>query len=948
MQTYIIGQRWISNAEPQLGLGTIIDYYDKRIEVVYPASEEKRLYTEENAPLIRVIFAVNDQIKTKENQEIQITAIDESAPLVTYTGLNADQQLVQLLETEISDHTTFSQPAERLFSGLFDANSWFELRYSALFHQQQLASSAYYGFTGARATLIPHQLYIASQVATRPHPRVLLADEVGLGKTIEAGLILHYQLIHHLVQRVLIVVPDALVHQWFVECIRRFNLKFSIFDNERCHLVCESQQVDNPFITEQLVLVPLSLFTTHPARLLQASGVDWDMLIVDEAHHLEWNETQPSEAYEAIELLSAQTKAVLLLTATPEQLGRTSHFARLRLLDPDRYHDMATFLEEERYFAPIAQAVEQLLAIKPLDLDFLRQLLTDLNENEQIPLLDQIETSAQANKTILNTLLDRHGTGRSLFRNTRQRIKGFPKRQLHAYPLTLPEQYQAFSEISILAHLQPEVVFRQVHDYQPHWWQIDPRFNWLLERLAYYLEEKMVLICAATQTAIDLEMALRTEKGIQASVFHEEMSLIERDRSAAWFSDPDGSRILLCSEIGSEGRNFQFAHHLILFDLPTNPELLEQRIGRLDRIGQTKQVDIHVPYFEQHPSEVMLHWFHQGLNSFETHSPAGFHVYQQLSPALHEAMEYPENSDILIQETQVLRDQINQNLEAGRDHLIELGSFREDKVTALIETIQDNENSDALRHFIHLLCRNYGIEIEDHSHHTWILKPSKQMLNNDFHALPEDGMTATSNRNKALNNENWQFLTWEHPFIQQSLEQVIDATEGRTTCSQLILTGIPEGLFLECLFVLDCLGGAGLQVERFLPPTLLRSVSNTQGQQLAKILPFDKLNQLLLPVKRKVAVEITQQMKPLIQKTLLQAQENIQNEAEGLKATAIQNATQYYQGEVCRLKQLQKQNPSIRSRDIQLLETHQNATEQILTQAKIRLDAVRVILCTKK
>ena len=85
-----------------------------------------------------------------------------------------------------------------------------------------------------------------------------------------------------------------------------------------------------------------------------------------------------------------------------------------------------------------------------------------------------------------------------------------------------------------------------------------------------------------------LQSALLDVLKVDSALFHEDLSLIQRDRNAAYFADQEGAQILLCSEIGSEGRNFQFAHHLVLFDLPLNPELLEQRIGRLDRIGQTK------------------------------------------------------------------------------------------------------------------------------------------------------------------------------------------------------------------------------------------------------------------------------------------------------------------------------------------------------------------------
>lgn len=107
----------------------------------------------------------------------------------------------------------------------------------------------------------------------------------------------------------------------------------------------------------------------------------------------------------------------------------------------------------------------------------------------------------------------------------------------------------------------------------------------------------MLVICAKADTALQLEQMLREREAIRAAVFHEGLSIIERDRAAAYFaSEEEGAQVLLCSEIGSEGRNFQFASQLVMFDLPFNPDLLEQRIGRLDRIGQMHDIQIMVPY----------------------------------------------------------------------------------------------------------------------------------------------------------------------------------------------------------------------------------------------------------------------------------------------------------------------------------------------------------------
>jgi ATP-dependent helicase HepA len=106
-------------------------------------------------------------------------------------------------------------------------------------------------------------------------------------------------------------------------------------------------------------------------------------------------------------------------------------------------------------------------------------------------------------------------------------------------------------------------------------------------------EAKVLAICKTKEQALATQAALAREISINSAVFHEDMTLMQRDRAAVHFADDEGARILICSEIGSEGRNFQFAHHLALLDLPENPELLEQRIGRLDRIGQTRTVQVH-------------------------------------------------------------------------------------------------------------------------------------------------------------------------------------------------------------------------------------------------------------------------------------------------------------------------------------------------------------------
>lgn len=227
--------------------------------------------------------------------------------------------------------------------------------------------------------LLPHQFHIATELSAREHPRALLADEVGLGKTIEAGLVVHQRLISGRAQRVLVVVPDNLVHQWLVELLRRFNLKFTLLDEARCEALLESDDGGNPFESAQLILCPLSLLTHRDARLRQALLAGWDLMVVDEAHHLGWTPEVASHGYRCIEALAAQVPGVLLLTATPEQLGPEGHFARLRLLDPERYHDLDAFLAESDRYHQLSRAMAPLL-----EEDGAQRLATDTGLQQEL------------------------------------------------------------------------------------------------------------------------------------------------------------------------------------------------------------------------------------------------------------------------------------------------------------------------------------------------------------------------------------------------------------------------------------------------------------------------------------------------------------------------------------------------------------------------------------
>lgn len=329
------GQRWISDGESNQGLGTVTSVVHRFVSIVFTATGESRQYAIANAPLTRVIFNEGDTIPSHEGWMLVVESFEEIDNLITYYGTRQDTgDRTSIKEVMIDHFLKFNKPHDCLLNGQIDCLDWFQLRKDSLKHQHTQQQSELMGLSGGRVSLIPHQLYIAEEVGSRFAPRVLLADEVGLGKTIEAGLIIHQQLVSGRAQRILIIVPESLMHQWLVEMLRRFNLPFSIFDNERCLESSNADEGVNPFSSEQLVLVNLKFITDNPEWYEALIAEDWDLMVVDEAHHLNWKQDEPSIEYQCIEQLAQVIPGVLLLTATPDQLGHESHFARLQLLDP--------------------------------------------------------------------------------------------------------------------------------------------------------------------------------------------------------------------------------------------------------------------------------------------------------------------------------------------------------------------------------------------------------------------------------------------------------------------------------------------------------------------------------------------------------------------------------------------------------------------------------------
>ena len=899
------GQRWISESQPDKGLGLILKTTDETVTVVFPAVDETLTYATGSAPLRRVIFGADDTIELHDGSSLIVEETKESEGLISYIVEGRE-----IGESELSDRIGFHQPDARLLGGRINSSRKFLLRQRTLQARSEMRGRKERGLMGARIDLIPHQLYIADEVSKRHGPRVLLADEVGLGKTIEACLIMHSQLVSGRISRALVLVPEPLIHQWFIELLRRFSLQFAIFDEERCVAIESGGEAENvgleekpekdvnPFLDDQLILASIDLLANDERRASQALDADWDILIVDEAHHLDWSVSEVSNEYKIVEQLASTTDGLLLLTGTPGQLRPEGHFARLKLLDPNRFSDLEKFLIESKD----AALVSAIAAKIGTDSEFEDSEKTKLSEwvGGDLP---------EDSEELLRRLLDLHGTGRVMFRNRRVNLGGFPERE------------------AILCSLETGNE------------ENDPRIDWLINLLENLGEEKVLVICRTVEAAKQLNESILEKVRLKTTLFHEGLELIKRDRSAAYFAEEDGARMLICSEIGSEGRNFQFASNLILYDLPKTPSLLEQRIGRLDRIGQKETVRIYVPFVVGTEHAALAQWYHQGMDAFQKPIEGGSRLLEQFG----EEMERTDPSDSsawekITMQTKSAKKDLDEDLESGRDRLLEMSSFDQNAAKKIVDDIAAIDQDPTLEILMTDLFDQFGIAIEELGDHCYYIKPDTVFAGDAFPGMREIGMSITFDRSTAMSNEQMTFISWDHPLVSTCIDLMLNGEQGSSSFGQILGTAAEAGLVAECTFLLEPVCPVSLGADRFLPPTPIPVVVDHDGNDIKPNFEDTKVregNRKWLRSK----VEILKRMVPVMTEA---AEKMAEKDAVKNRKAAAKKMEKALEDTIDRLERLKRLGHPVRESEITAAENERDALRVHLAQSRLRLDSIRL------
>ncbi|XJZ27759.1 DEAD/DEAH box helicase [Bacillota bacterium Lsc_1132] len=464
------------------------------------------------------------------------------------------------------------------------SDKWFQLyqiskTFKVAFNQEELICLPYVREIEA----FDYQINTAKAVINRFKGRVLLSDEVGLGKTVEAGLTMLEYIMRGLVKKVLILVPPSLVGQWENEMKRKFNQDFIRADHADFKNMGAKAWGHFPKV---IASIDLAKRKNHREAIFDQH---YDLVIVDEAHHLKNRATQKWQFVNGI-----NKKYIFLLTATPVQNHLEELYNLITLLKPGQLRTYSYFKKN---------FVESKDGIEVKNADKLKNLLADVMIRNKRSNVDVKFTKRFAYTTAVALSADE----KLLYDDISNFIRQYYNKQHPVFNRfllkTLQEQIGS-STVAVIPSLERLLVNEKLSEFDR---KKIARFleqangivanesekNGKLDELVSILksfDDKMLVFTKFASTQAYLSKMLK-ERGFQVAEFHGGLRRKEKEAQIAFFKEK--ADVLVSTEVGGEGRNLQFCHGMINFDLPWNPMAIEQRIGRIHRIGQERDVYVY-------------------------------------------------------------------------------------------------------------------------------------------------------------------------------------------------------------------------------------------------------------------------------------------------------------------------------------------------------------------
>lgn len=655
----------------------VIEWTDGRqIKVRFDGGEVLKFSVSGNT-LERVGFGPGAQVTRRGDETIGVVLTAAAASgyptwIVSFPG-GAPTSVVEsgLRPAVVSD------PVERIKSGELGVADDFHLRCVAADYWTAHMHNPLVSLSSSRVDLKPHQVAVVHRVISSYPHRFLLCDEVGLGKTIEAAMVIKELRARGEARRVLILVPSGLMRQWQFELKSKFNMTFAIYGSGTLKFLKDNKGSANPWSDNDSIIASHTWASWTVERRQEIASVDWDMVVVDEAHHArvhEWGESSSrTKLFELVrELVGRPEQArrpVLFLTATPLQLERYELYSLVEMLDPVLFSSEKDFEKHIEELAGLNQTVERLERPEPEDDP--EALLAEVARLLQVSVADARTLLILNGKPeVAEILRAKHRLSEVLIRNRKSVVRGFQPRRAYRWPVEMStterEIYELMGDIvrrgmrvarerksnaigflmvilhkllasssrALLTSLRKrqkrnagqgnldeneaedaigadlpasevidDLTAKGADDELGDIGKIirlletitiDSKAAVLEKQLAsLFVEEpdaKVLVFTEFRETQEMLAELLSTRWNVEK--FHGQLSPDEKDRAVDRIRNGDGPQVLVSTEAGGEGRNLQFCHVLINYDLPWNPMRVEQRIGRVDRIGQEHPVTI--------------------------------------------------------------------------------------------------------------------------------------------------------------------------------------------------------------------------------------------------------------------------------------------------------------------------------------------------------------------
>lgn len=841
-------------------------------------------------------------------------------------GLDGDYAQVSIPEPgvitvpvdELADHS--DEPGALLAAGRLDVSTLYRLRLRAEFLRHAYRFDPLAGLSNARVEPKHHQVYVAHRVTRKPAPRMILADEVGLGKTIEAGLILKELRAREAAARTLVLVPANLATQWQQELRVKFNEEFTILDGDAARHF--GRDGSNPFAAGDSIIASLA-FASRANRIAEITELPWDLVIFDEAHRVRVSPARRTKAYELAELLRDHVHGLLLLTATPMQLGLTELWGLVDLVEPGLYPSVADYKAVSSNLPRLNELMRDVRdwpTLSEQERERLRRDAAGVLDACGLGKADLDRCDAgPAREEALDRIAAKHPLAEVLVRNRRADVGGFTIRTASRILVQMsPEEEDAqaavtdylrntynlagggnnalgfllvtyhkmlaSSSAAIYASLKrrcsalesqleldiaAEVEWSGGQRHERHdLLEVDDatvgiegarataiaieteilELKGLIARLGKLRDskarrlvqlvdqvlsddpdEKVLIFTQFLETQRLLELALK-HRGFSVETFNGRQTVVEKDAAIERFRRQ--SQVLVSTEAGGEGRNLQFCHVMFNFDLPWNPMKVEQRIGRIDRIGQTRPVTIVNLAKEGTIEERVLTVLADRIRLFEE-------SVGSLDPILGEVERDIENLVLLPpEEFAVGFSELEVDLERRvkraittqetlHDFALERNSFRRDETNRLLGQ-RSLATAEDLREFVSAALNyeggNLAEEVDGRT--SIVLSPALARRLR----LRETTHRGTFAPEVAVREEAWDFFAMGHPVIEGLLDGIQTGPDGKVGARRVADAPSPIGVEAFYELVVTGMQHAGRLVRHVIGPDLQVYASHVDRQ----------------------------------------------------------------------------------------------------------------------